>query len=1418
MRKISVLLLILSLFSLFLVGCNLNQDNNQDDLDSDNQQQEENSEQRKIYNLAVESGYKGTYEEWLNSIKGDSVVLQVSNGYIQWKYSNETVWKNLISLSDLVGSKGDAGPQGEQGTDGKTSEFRVDSNFIQWRYVGENDYSWKNLLSLSVLQGNDGKDGLSGKTPELRVNEGYIQWKYIDNSEWKNLIDLKTIGGVDGLTPEFSTNQTHILWKYTIEDDSQWRELISKDELKGESGNNGQDGKTSEFRVNEGYLQWKYTIEDDSQWRNIISLEELRGEDGSNGVPGESGQDGKTPEFRVNEGYIQWKYTIEDDSQWKNIISLEDLRGEAGNDGTPGEAGQNGKTPEFREYNGYLQWKYTDEPESSWRNIISLEDLRGEAGNDGTPGESGQDGKTPEFREYDGYLQWKYTDEPESSWRNIISLEDLRGESGNDGTPGETGQDGKTPEFREYNGYLQWKYTTEDDSQWKNIYKINQETKEYVTVNFYINELIYQSVQIEKDSTLDKPLSPVKDGYKFDKWYYYDEYENEYLPWKFEYYACGTDVNLYASWEELCSVTFVDKNGNVIEQQYVEYGGYVTLPELNLLENEKVIFRYNNKQIAEDFYFDFPSMHITILCYVYELGDGGLTDDGDYTYNTYTTLMPSNWNELTYQDNNDTAILSYISGSFFEFNYKYDENGEIIDGDFTLQYSAAKKLEDITSEYAGSAAYAVPEGAQEGYAYKITLRDDLRWENGDPITAEDFVYTMQEQLNPLFKNYRADSFYNSTTVIHNAKNYVFQGTTMTVSARDRYEVWEDAQSDADLFFTLADTSGVGSYIASAYGSYLIAGYTPAWVMSALCKNASEADILALEGMKITDLLADDAAKAVLDACLSWWKTMPNEELDFFSYVHSYDEMSFDKVGLFVGENELELIIVLDKPLVLLNEDGSLSFSAGYDFSGLPLVHKATYEAHKHAPAEGSDLWTTTYNQSVDSTMSWGPYKLTYFQAAKRYVLEKNDKWYGWNMKAYENQYQTDKIVCDQVADWNTAWLKFQKGEVDSIGIDVSISADYKNSSQAIFTPDDFVGSLQLQSSADALKSREEAGKNKMLLTYPEFRKALSLAINRTAYTQACTTASKAGYGLFNSMHYYDVENGGVYRNTDVARQVLCNVYGVDPAKYGNNLVLAESKITGYNLEEARKLVEKAVAAAIEAGDYNGTDTVYLVFGTGSISEAVTRHFEYIKKEWQTLCVGTSLEGKFDMELKDFGAAWHNDFRNGEYDVCMGGWSGAAWNPGYFLLAYLDPGYMYSKAWDTANHMMKFTLTGAGEGKQDVTLELGLLEWYAILNGSHGDYSSRKADKIYNWAEGYVDTELRLGLIGALEEEILTQYYTIPTYNNFGASLISYKWDYISRDYHTFMSYGGIRYMKYNYNDAQWAQFVADHNGQIDYKA
>ena len=783
-----------------------------------------------------------------------------------------------------------------------------------------------------------------------------------------------------------------------------------------------------------------------------------------------------------------------------------------------------------------------------------------------------------------------------------------------------------------------------------------------------------------------------------------------------------------------------------------------------------------------------------------------------YTYNTYTTISPSNWNELSYQDNNDTQIMNYLGSSFFTYDFKYDENGNILPGEFEVEYSAATKLEDVSAKYVGT-KWNVPDGAT-GYAYKFTLRQDLKWDDGTPITAADFVYTMKEQLNPLFKHYRADSFYNGSTIIVNAQNYVKQGSKTWEPANGVITTYSE-DLDSKLVFKIGPTDDTysascyvrtyfefpDSYDVSATANYLITNYLGE------CAFTVDAAV-AMEGKTLAEIKADPTLKAAWEAFLGWWQTEPNEELHFFITEYEFPVVDFEDVGIFVGDNEYELVIVLEKALPLLKDDGSLSYKAAYNMASLPLVHKAKFEASKTEPADGATLWTSNYNTSVATTASWGPYKLESFQSGKEYTLVRNENWYGYALEENQGLYQTDKIVCVNVKDWNAAWLKFLAGEIDDIGIDVTVADEYKGSDRAFFTPDDYVQSLQLQSNVEALKSRESEGINKSILAYADFRKAISLSIDRADFANKTTTSSLAGFGLFNSMHYYDVENGGVFRNTDEAKQVLCDVYAVDVSKY-ESLDKAAAAITGYNLEEARKLINSAYDAALAAGDIKEGDKVVLTFGTAEINDVVQRRFDYLAKALKEAAVGTKLEGRIDFEIKDFQKAWANDFRAGAYDICMGGWTGAAWDPGYFLLAYLSPDYMYSKAWATDTQTMTFTMKGVGENGTDIKETMTLLEWYDCLNGATGAK--------YDWSENALEQSKRLQLIAALEEEVLSVYYTVPLYNNFSASLISYKTEYVTYEYNTFMSYGGIKYMTYNFDDAAWEAEVAKYNGQLNYK-
>lgn len=798
-----------------------------------------------------------------------------------------------------------------------------------------------------------------------------------------------------------------------------------------------------------------------------------------------------------------------------------------------------------------------------------------------------------------------------------------------------------------------------------------------------------------------------------------------------------------------------------------------------------------------------------------------------YTYNTYTAVSPSNWNALTYQDNNDTQIMNYLGGSFFNAGYKLKDASKgvtadnIVSGEFTVEYSFVTKIEDVTSEYVGQ--YGVTEDS-ENLVWKLTIRSDGKWDDGTPIVAGDFVYSMKEQLNPLFKNYRADSFYAGSVNLYKAWDYVFQGSDGWFSAVTALGGVYDAASDAKMIFCLGTYEGVDNYFRQNMG--FPASYDAAKTAQYL-KNNYIADldlevVASMEGKSLADIKADAAMKAEWDKIIGWWQTEPNEELHFFAVKAKLPAVDFSEVGIFAPD-DTTIVIAMKNAIEFVDAEGNLTYHCFYELSDLPLVHKAKYEANKVAPAAGGTLWTSTYNSSVASTASWGPYKLTVFQAGKYYVLERNENFYGFTSGLYLNQYQTDRIECETISDYQTALLKFQKGELDDIGIDSSVANDYKGSSQAIFTPDDFVGSLQLQSSKEALKQRETDGVNKSILSYHDFRKAISLAFDRATYTRTCTTSSLAGFGLFNSMHYYDVAHGGVYRNTDIAKQVLCEVYGIDMEEYVD-LDEAYNAITGYDPAQAKTLVNSAYEAALAAGDIKATDKVVLTYGSSADTVGVRRNYEFIKNALIEMCKGTKLEGRIDVKFDaSFGSKWADDFRDGAYDICQGGWSGAAWNPGYFLMAYLSPDYMYSTAWDTSSEMVTITVHGVKEVDNKFVVTNKAEDSITKTLAAYGDKASSGQNTNWyqllnvEWAQGKLADNFRLEVIGALEKTILTQYYSVPISYSFTASMISKQVEYVSRNYNTFMAYGGLRYMTYKYNDGAWTEYVKSQGGTIDYK-
>ena len=807
------------------------------------------------------------------------------------------------------------------------------------------------------------------------------------------------------------------------------------------------------------------------------------------------------------------------------------------------------------------------------------------------------------------------------------------------------------------------------------------------------------------------------------------------------------------------------------------------------------------------------------------------------TYRTYTSVMPSNWNELTYADNNDTQIMNNLVSSFYEYDYEFDEakggkfnedgtiNADaIVSGGFTVNYSAATKLEDVTSTVDAKWGYTDEQKATGGYAWKITLREDLKWDDGTPIDATDFVYTMQQQLDPLFQNMRASTYYNNIQV-KNARNYVYQGQA-------------DFFDNSGLGYTYDDLALVdGVYTLGGAECYIALKSPLDWLSGnslTAYVNAYGSAYFGVEDFEALAALADedgnveptqeaiDLLTGVITAVPAWGESAA-DVVNYMYAFYTYPEVAFEDVGMY-SPSQYEIVVCLDAPIQCLKEDGSLSYEAAYSFASLPLVKEDLYESCKQEPVTGSTLWTTNYNTSVETSASWGPYKLTQFQSGKSYTLERNDNWYGYALEDNANQYNVTKIECEQIAETNTAWMSFLSGGLDSIGLDVTHKEDYRNSKYTYYAPGTGSFGMNLYANLDVLKT---SGRNNGILAIRDFRKAISLSLDRDDYNATCYTSHQTLLGLLGPSYYYDVENGGVYRDTVYAKEALLRVYGFTENEDGtwtdgtNTYVDYEEAyeaMNGYNPTLAKELVESAYKELTENAEHYGYDAskpIIILFGTSTDNENTRRQYDYFVNMFTKMVEGTSLEGKIQVNFDaSFGDAWADDFKAGAYDLAPGtGFSGGAFDPSGFLQCYLDPsaGLMYSTWWDTENEQLTFTMPegdyeGAGE-----ELTMSVYNWYCCLNGMAEAYNQPNT---YNWGAGFIPEDARLELTARLEELTLEQYYTIATTSEYSAEVTGAKFTYITDEYNIFMGFGGYRYMTVNYTDSEWTQYVADHNGDL----
>lgn len=812
----------------------------------------------------------------------------------------------------------------------------------------------------------------------------------------------------------------------------------------------------------------------------------------------------------------------------------------------------------------------------------------------------------------------------------------------------------------------------------------------------------------------------------------------------------------------------------------------------------------------------------------------------DYVYKDYVPALATYWNAHDWRVNDDGYLAqSFIVDGLYDFVFNDEihpvEGRADYEGYKIIPAMAASMPVDVTEQIKAShPQFKIPESATSGYAYTIDLNQKACWEDGTPINADTYVYSMKELLNPKLINYRAMDYFTGSKCIAGAESYFYGGRVVkTVNSEDgetmTYALADLVKGDDGTYKTADGTSvyiGLNEAYAWMGGSnslsaYFEAGYIPGPDCWDILSAAADEDGF----LPVTDE-ALDALYVFTGSDV--WGNEPREQLGYYlSYDKSYPAVEYDgNVGLFKS-GDYQITIVFEKALS--------GFQLLYNLTSNWIVYEPYYEACK---SEVNGKYTTTYNTSVETTMSYGPYRLTSYQADKALRLERNEKWYGYTDELHKykdptdgeiyRMYQTDVIECQVISEMATQKLMFFKGELMTYGLQPDDMDAYRSSKFVHVTPSETIYFFIFNGYLDVLTQREAAADfdttkyDLQTMALKTFRKAVAVTYDKELLCTSVSPARSGGYGLIGNAYIYDPDTGARYRDTDYAKKVLCEFYSVDPSKYAS-LDEAVDSITGYDPVKAKELFGEAFKEALEAGyitdndgDGKSDQTIRIEYCISQKTDFQTKMIAYLNEKLSEVLVDTPFEGKIEFfESAPYGNDWSSKIRGGLSDTVLGGWGGSALDPFDLTELYTDPDRAYDGKWfDATKSDLTLTVDIAplGEPANMQTITMNLKQWSDALNGATVESSAGPV----NFGDGMAEIDTRLAILAGVEGVVLQTYDYIPMLQDAGMSLLSQQVYYVVDEYNPIMGRGGIAYMKYNYNETEWAEFVSSQGGELSY--
>ena len=797
------------------------------------------------------------------------------------------------------------------------------------------------------------------------------------------------------------------------------------------------------------------------------------------------------------------------------------------------------------------------------------------------------------------------------------------------------------------------------------------------------------------------------------------------------------------------------------------------------------------------------------------------TENATYTYNASVSVLPSGWNPHTYQTSDDAVYFDYTTDSlytlFFNDQIHPLEGREDFDGYVIVPSMADDFPVDVTEEVKAShPQYNIPESATSGYAWSVKLRDGLKWDDGTPITAQDFVDSLERCLRPELLNYRSSDYNRGTYAVVNAENYALSGNPVFQSFAEAGTTYADFIANGGTDDQVAvDMNGFWGVTGS--DSRLDWGYITddTMVRDPAVEEGQDEDYVSAKYLW-DNYLGPDGAYAGTGYDLQYTGII------IYPYEAGY---SFDNVGLFVsGDNELTFVYANALEGFYLMIYG---MSTGY------LVKSDLYDANltETESASGS-VWSSTYGTGMSTSVSYGPYKMSEFQADKLMHFTKNENWWGWDSDVYTyvdpedgntyQMYQTTDVDIQYVKEAATRKQMFLAGQLMTYGLQSEDFDQYRTSDYYYATPAETIYFLLFNGYDKVIKERESAADFDKSTTDLEmqmlesFRRACAVAIDRENFAATVSPSRQGGYAFIGNTYIYDPETCAYYRDTPQAKQALVDFYSIDLADYGNDLDKAVDAITGYDPVTAKEKFQEAYEEGIDLGYITDTDgdgksdqTITMVYAmSDEMNDFMRKTLEYLNTSLNKAAEGTGLEGKILLTPSaPVGNQWSDNLRNGVMDTQMAGWSGSTLDPFGMADTWTDSNRAYWGLWfDASQYDLTINLDG-----EDITMNAR--DWALCLNG---EMKTAQNGKEYNFGYGQTSVDNRLNILAEIEKFMLTAYNCVPIMQNGSGSLLSQQVYYVVEEYNPMMYRGGIQYMKYNYNDAEWAEYVASQGGTLQY--